>query len=85
MHDFVGVDGVISKERLKALSQRSDGRAALHLLSHFGAIALNTYALWYTQDSWWCVPFFMLQGVLINFLYASTVHKFPSTRLNCYL
>ena len=70
MHDFVGAENVIDKARLKELSQRSNGPAALYLSSHFGAIALTTTALYWTQGSWWCVPFVMLQGVLINHLYA---------------
>ena len=70
MHDFVGVEDVISKERLKELSMRSNGPAFRRLAEHFALIALNTAAMAWTWGTWWCVPFFMLQGVLINFLYA---------------
>lgn len=71
MHDWTGAKDVISKERLSELSTtRSDGPAALYLLSHVGAIAATTTALYWTQDTWWCLPFFALQGTLINFLYA---------------
>ena len=70
MQDFVGVEGVLSKARLQELSQRTDGPALIALAAHFGAIGANTTAMAWTWGTWWCVPFFLLQGVLINFLYA---------------
>ena len=45
-------------------------RQFLYLASHWGAIALNSAAMHYTWGTWWCVPLFLLQGLLINFLYA---------------
>ena len=45
MNDFIGVDGVIERERLEQLSQRSDGPALRQLASHVGAIAANTALL----------------------------------------
>ena len=70
MHDWTGTENVIDRERLRELSERSNGPATLYLLSHVGAIALTTTGLYYTAGTWWCVPFFLLQGVLINYLYA---------------
>ena len=45
MHDWTGTEKVIDKERLRDLSERSNGPAALYLLSHAGAIALTTMGL----------------------------------------
>ena len=70
MHDFIGAKGVIAKERLAELSERRNGPAFLYLASHWGAIALNGAAMHYAWGTWWCVPLFLLQGLLINFLYA---------------
>ena len=70
MDDFVGAENVISKERLAQLSERSNGPATRQMLSHLGALALTTTALYWTQYSWLCAPVFFLQGVLIGFLYA---------------
>ena len=70
MDDFVGSGDVISKERVKELSKRRNAPGLMYLVSHFGAIGISTYALFLTQGTWWCVPFFFLQGVLISFLYA---------------
>ena len=64
MHDWTGTEKVIDKERLRELSERSNGPATLYLLSHAGAIALTTTGLYYTAGTWWCVPFFLLQGLL---------------------
>ena len=70
MQDFIGAKGVIPKERLAELSERRNGPAFLYLASHWGAIALNGAAMHYAWGTWWCVPLFLLQGLLINFLYA---------------
>ena len=70
MHDFIGAHNVIDRARLAELSQREDGPALLYSASHFGALVVNTVAMSWTWDSWWCLPFFLLQGVLLNFLYA---------------
>lgn len=70
MDDFIGAETVIDRERLRALSQRSNLPAALYLASHFGAIAATTAGLYWTAGTWWCLPLLVLQGLLINFLYA---------------
>ena len=62
MDDFVGSEDVLSKARVKELSKRRNAPGLIHLASHFGAIGINTYALFLTQDTWWCVPFLFLQG-----------------------
>ncbi|MGC1576178.1 MAG: hypothetical protein WA813_08645 [Beijerinckiaceae bacterium] len=59
---------LIEPSRLRALSAKSDAAGLLQLGSHLAAIALSTLALGLTLDTWWCVPAFMLQGTLINFL-----------------
>ena len=70
MHDFVGAKKVLSRERLREMSERSDWPALRHLATHWGAMALCCFALYDTIGTWLCVPFFILQGILINFLYA---------------
>ncbi len=70
MQDFIGVEGVMDRERLQALSRRSNARGLVQLASHLGVLAANTVALAYTWGTWWGVPLFILQGILINFLYA---------------
>ena len=70
MKDFVGVSGVLGSARLRELSVRRNGPALLYLASHWGAIGLTTWGLALTIGSLWCVPLFLLQGLLLNFLYA---------------
>ena len=70
MLDFVGVHGVMPPERLRELAERSDAKGLLQLATHLGAIALTTAGLAFTWGTWWAVPFFVLQGVLLTFLYA---------------
>ena len=87
MQDFIGAKGVIAKERLAELSERRNGPAFLYLASHWGAIAVNGAATHYAWGTWWCVPLFLLQGLLINFLYAPEHERdhftaFRTRRLN---
>ena len=53
-----------------SFSERRNGPGLIYLASHVGAIAANSVVLTWTWGSWWCVPFFLLQGILLNFLYA---------------
>ena len=70
MDDFVGNKKLIAPERLRELNQRTNLRGALQVGSHLGAVALSTYGLVITWGSYWMIPLFVIQGVLINFLYA---------------
>lgn len=70
MDDFIGVRDVLEPKRLEALGVRSDTRGLLQLFSHAGTIAANSLLMTWTWGSWWCVPFFLFQGLLLNFVYA---------------
>ena len=67
MDDFVGSGAVLSKERVKELSKRRNGPGSIYLLSHFGAIGISTYALFVTQGTWCCIPFFSCKAPLSFF------------------
>ncbi|MGH6953371.1 MAG: fatty acid desaturase [Alphaproteobacteria bacterium] len=79
MEGFIGVRGVLPARLLRELSQRSDVRGALQTASHFGAIGLATAGLALTWGSWWALPFFLVQGVLINMLYAAEHELYHGT------
>ena len=70
MKDFVGVENVISEKRIRELSVRSDGPAAIRITCHWGASFFTAYLMSLTYGTWLCIPLFMLQGILLNFLYA---------------
>ena len=70
MDGFIGVRNVVSPDRLAALSQRSNILGLRQLISHWGALAISSYALWHLWGTWWALPVFVVQGVLINFLFA---------------
>ena len=65
----------IDPQRLRALSQRSDLRGWVQTGSHFSAIGAAGTLLWLMRATAWAIPLFVLQGVLINFLYAGQ-HEF---------
>ena len=64
--------GAVSRERLRALSRKSDLAGALQTASHVGAIAVTTTSLLLIVPlaPWSLIPLFLAQGILINCLYA---------------
>ncbi|NKC11972.1 MAG: rhizopine catabolism protein [Gammaproteobacteria bacterium] len=71
MDDFIGRKDLIPAERLRALSERSDRAGALQTASHFGAIAITGVALHQSAGTGWAVPWFVMHGILLNFLFAA--------------
>ncbi len=70
MEEVFGRRDMITPARLKALSIKSDAAGFVQLGSHLGAIALAATLLALTWGTWWAVPAFVVDGILINFLYA---------------
>jgi len=74
MDDWIARNGlkVVSRDRLRALSERSDLKGWIQTTSHVGAIGVTTTALILTPASAPAVliPLWVLHGVLINCLYA---------------
>jgi fatty acid desaturase len=62
--------GMVDPDRLKDLSQKSDLRGWMQVISHFGAIGVTGFLLHASLGSPWVVPVFIVHGILINFLYA---------------
>jgi fatty acid desaturase len=61
---------VIDSATLRSLCTPSDRRGWLQVASHVGAVVLAGGLLWRYRATAWAVPLFMIQGVLLNFLYA---------------
>jgi fatty acid desaturase len=61
---------VIDPPLLRSLCAASNTRGALQAGSHIGALLICGALLWRTWGSWWAIPLFLMQGVLLNFLYA---------------
>ena len=71
MDDWIARKDLIEARRLKALSRRSDLRGWGQALSQLGAAGLMGYAIHVLWGSWWAVPLFVAQGVLLwGFAYA---------------
>ena len=74
MEDWIARNGlqVVRRERLRALSVKSDLRGWIQTLSHVAAIAFTTSGLVFLVPiaplAW--APLFLTQGILINCLYA---------------
>jgi fatty acid desaturase len=61
---------VIEVATLRALCVTSDLRGAMQAASHVGAILVTGTLLWLARGTPWAIPLFMVQGILLNFLYA---------------
>ena len=71
MEDFVGRRNLIPPERLRELSERSDLAGACQMGSHIVALALSSWALAVSWGSALAIPVFVIQGVLLNYLFAA--------------
>ena len=71
MDDFIGRRNLIAPEKLRELTRRSDWKGAAQTLSHFGAIAVTGTGLWLAWGSWWAAPWFVLHGMLVNYLFCA--------------
>ena len=73
MDDFVGRSHLIAPEKLRELTERSDLQGTVQAPSHFSAIAIaitgTGTGLWLTWGSWWAAPWFVVHGMLLNYLF----------------
>lgn len=72
MDDWIAKHGatLVSPQRLKALSSRSNLRGLLYLGSQIAALAVTSMLLAVTWGRWWALVPFIAQGILLNCLYA---------------
>ena len=77
MDDFISSKDWIPAHRLRELTARCDRKGAMQTISHFGAIGLTGWGLYWAYGSgWaWAVPIFVLHGMLLNYLFAAQ-HEF---------
>jgi len=61
---------IIDTATLKKLCVPSNAMGSLQTLSHVGAIAATGTLLWESMGTGWALPWFVVHGVLLNFLYA---------------
>ncbi len=61
---------IIDTAMLKKLCVPSNAKGAVQVLSHVGAIAATGTLLWESMGTGWALPWFVVHGVLLNFLYA---------------
>src|SRR5262245_46651686 len=69
MEGFIGRRDLLTPRQLQEFSVKSDSRGAWQLTSHLAALTVSTMLLAMTWSTWWMVPCFLAQGVLLNWLY----------------
>lgn len=87
MEGFVSRSDLLSRERLRALSVRSDGRGLIQLAGQLGALIVTGWAISQTLGSWWVAPVWLAHGILLIFLFTAMhecIHRtaFRTRRLN---
>jgi fatty acid desaturase len=70
MDEIFGRRDLIAPDKLKELLAKSDLLGAVRVGSHLGVLALSSVALLLSWGTLWAIPAVMVQGTLINFLYA---------------
>ena len=65
----------IPRKQLKELIKRTDGPAIRDTLIWFVALALSGLGSWWFWGTAWCVPFFMVYGVLYGSASDSRMHE----------
>ena len=70
MEEVFGRRDMITPARLKALSIKSDAAGFVPPASPLSVISPAATLLALTLGTWWAVPAFVVDGILINFLYA---------------
>jgi len=74
MEDFVAHPELIPRERLRALSQKSDAPGLRHLGQHLAALCLTGTGVLYLADTLWVLPAMTVHGILLSFLF-SPLHE----------
>lgn len=81
MEDWVFRRDLIDNRRLRALSRRSDLRGAAQFGGQLLALCITGAGLTFAWGSWWGVPLFLIQGVLLwGFTYSGQhelLHRTP--------
>jgi fatty acid desaturase len=70
MNEVFARRDLIDPGRLRSLCAQSNVAGSMQALSHVGAVVLTGGLLWQLRFSVWAVPLFVVQGILLNFLYA---------------
>ncbi|MGE0748152.1 MAG: fatty acid desaturase [Rhodospirillales bacterium] len=69
MEDFVARPDLVSRERLRALSRKSDGPGLRRLAAHLGALAVTGTGVWAASATLWVVPAMVVHGIVLVFLF----------------
>ncbi len=78
MEGFVARNDLMSADRLKHLSRRSDARGVARLAAHAGALGAGGLAIAAALGTPWIVPALAVHGVIVIFLFAplhETIHR----------
>jgi fatty acid desaturase len=69
MEDFVALPDLVPRDKLHALSQKSDAPGIARLTQHLGALTLTGAGILYLADTLWVWPAMVVHGILLVFLF----------------
>lgn len=71
MEDFVAREDLLTRERIAALSVKSDLKSLTHLVLHVAALGVTGMLVWLASGEWLLVPAMILHGIVIAFLFCA--------------
>lgn len=69
MEDFVAREDLLPRERVLALSARSDAKGLARLATHVALLAATGALVWWAGESWWLLPAMAVHGIVVAFVF----------------
>lgn len=78
MDDFVARADLLSADRVRDLSARSDAKGLARLVVHLSMLAATGALVWLSLGTWWLLPAMAVHGIVLVFLFCGfheSVHR----------
>ena len=69
MEDFVARQDLIDRDRLRALSQKSDRPGLIRIAIHLGMLCVTGAAVLSVRDTFWVLPAMVVHGIVLAYLF----------------
>jgi fatty acid desaturase len=83
MEEFVTRADLLPRERMVALSRKTNVQGLAHLALHTIALAVTGALLWQADSTWWVGPAMVVHGIVVAFLFCfhhELIHRTVFTR-----
>jgi len=83
MEDFIARADLLPRERVLALSRKTNAHGLAHLVLHAVALVVTGSLVWWTGGTWWLAPAMVVHGIVIAFIFCfhhELIHRTVFTR-----